>query len=292
MKEQGERPEPFLRHWWRGLRRLPVLPICIILVVLVIPAIFAEYLAPHSPFTGSLRARLQPPAFLGGQSEYFLGTDAQGRDVLSRMIFGARVSAIVAGIGILLGGVVGVLLGVAAGYFGGLADTVISRAVDTTLSVPIVLVAIAIAAAQGPSFGAVIGVTGLFLWSVYARQVRGETLKWKEAQFVRRAAVTGASHARIVFVHLLPNMVNTIIVLVTLQVGFVIVFESSLSFMGVGIPQPNPAWGLMVAEGRGHVVTAWWIAFFPGLAIMLTVLAFNLMGDWLRDRLDPRLRQV
>ena len=292
MKEQGGRPVPFLRHWWRGLRRLPVLPICIILVVLVIPAIFAEHLAPHSPFTGSLRARLQPPAFLGGPSEFLLGTDAQGRDVLSRIIFGARVSAIVAGIGILLGGAVGVLLGVAAGYFGGLTDTVISRAVDTTLSVPIVLVAIAIAAAQGPSFGAVIGVTGLFLWSVYARQVRGETLKWKEAQFVRRAAVTGASHARIVFVHLLPNMVNTIIVLVTLQVGFVIVFESSLSFMGVGIPQPNPAWGLMVAEGRGHVITAWWIAFFPGLAIMLTVLAFNLMGDWLRDRLDPRLRQV
>jgi peptide/nickel transport system permease protein len=292
MVEEGARRMPMARRLWQTSRELPVVPLVIILAVLVLPAIFAEHLAPHSPFSGSLRARLQPPAFLGGSSEFLLGTDAQGRDVLSRIIFGARVSAIVAGIGIVLGGVVGIMLGVAAGYFGGFVDAVISRAVDTTLSVPVVLVAIAIAAAQGPSFGAVIGVTGLFLWSVYARQIRAETLKWKEAQFVKRAKITGASHARIVFVHLLPNMVNTIIVLVTLQVGFVIVFESSLSFMGVGIPQPNPAWGLMVAEGRVHVISAWWIAFFPGLAIMLTVLAFNLVGDWLRDRLDPRLRQV
>ena len=292
MVEKGGRHTPTALRLWQRSRQLPIVPIFIILMVLVVPAIFAEYLAPHSPFTGSLRARLQPPSFFGGSSDYFLGTDAQGRDVLSRIIYGARVSAIVAGIGILLGGSVGILLGVAAGYFGGFVDAVISRAVDTTLSVPIVLVAIAIAAAQGPSFGAVIVVTGLFLWSVYARQIRAETLKWKEAQFVKRARVTGASHARIVFVHLLPNMVNTMIVLVTLQVGFVIVFESSLIFMGVGIPQPIPAWGLMVAEGRGHVISAWWIAFFPGLAIMLTVLAFNLIGDWLRDRLDPRLRQV
>jgi peptide/nickel transport system permease protein len=164
--------------------------------------------------------------------------------------------------------------------------------VDVTLSVPLMLVAIALATAIGASFGAVIIIVTWYLWGVYARQTRAETLKWSESDFVKRARVVGCSNARILFRHLLPNMVNTLIVLITLQIGFVIVFEASLSFVGVGIPRPNPAWGLMVSEGRRFVVSAWWVPLFPGLAIMLTVLSFNALGDWLRDRLDPKLRQL
>lgn len=268
-------------------QRVPVFPLLVIMVVLVVPALFAELLAPYSPFQGSLSRRLQPPSL-----EHWFGTDAQGRDILSRVIFGARVSAIVAAAGILIGGAVGVTLGLIAGYFGGWADGVISRLAEVTMSVPIILVAIVLATAVGASFTTVVIIVALYLWSVYARQTRAETLKWRESLFVKRARVIGCSNPRILFRHILPNMVNTLIVLVTLQVGFVIVFEASLSFVGVGIPRPNPAWGLMVSEGRQFVLSAWWVPFFPGAAIVLTVLAFNLLGDWLRDHLDPRLRQV
>jgi peptide/nickel transport system permease protein len=230
---------------------------------------------------------LRPPS-----SEHLFGTDAQGRDILSRVIYGARVSAIVAAAGIFIGGTVGVTLGLLAGYFGGWADGIISRLAEVTMSVPIILVAIVLATAIGASFTSVVIIVALYLWSVYARQTRAETLKWRESLFVKRARVVGCSNRRILFRHILPNMVNTLIVLVTLQVGFVIVFEASLSFVGVGIPRPNPAWGLMVSEGRQFVLSAWWVPFFPGVAIVLTVLAFNLLGDWLRDHLDPRLRQL
>lgn len=273
-------------------QKYPVFPILIILVVLVIPALFAEVIAPQSPYQGSLSLRLQPPSFLGGPSGHLLGTDAQGRDILSRVIHGARVSAIVAATGIFIGGFLGVTLGLFAGYFGGWIDGVVSRLAEVTMSVPIILVAIVLATAIGASFTAVVIIVALYLWSVYARQTRAETLQWRESLFVKRARVVGCSNRRILFRHILPNMVNTLIVLVTLQVGFVIVFEASLSFVGVGIPRPNPAWGLMVSEGRDFVLTAWWVPFFPGAAIVLTVLAFNLIGDWLRDHLDPRLRQV
>ncbi len=268
-------------------QKVPVFPLLVILLVLVIPALFAEFIAPRDPFQGSLSLRLRPPS-----SEHWFGTDAQGRDILSRVIFGARVSAIVAAAGIFIGGAVGVTLGLLAGYFGGWADGIISRMAEVTMSVPIILVAIVLATAIGASFTSVVIIVALYLWSVYARQTRAETLKWRESLFVKRARVVGCSNARILFVHILPNMVNTLIVLVTLQVGFVIVFEASLSFVGVGIPRPNPAWGLMVSEGRQFVLSAWWVPFFPGAAIVLTVLAFNLLGDWLRDHLDPRLRQV
>ena len=279
-------------RFWRSLRELPWVPIVIILVVLVIPAIFAESLAPHNPYAGSLRSRLKPPAFMGGPSEFLLGTDHQGRDMFSRIIFGSRIAIAVAGAGILIGGTIGTTLGLLAGYFRGVIDTAVTRLVDLTLSIPAILVALVVAAAIGASFTSVIAIIALVLWAVYARQVRAETLKWAQSDFVARARVAGASHARIIFRHILPNVTNTLIVLSTLQVGFVIVFEGSLSFLGVGIPRPNPAWGLMVSDGRIHVVSAWWIAFFPGLAIMLTVLSFNMLGDWLRDRLDPRLTQV
>lgn len=277
---------------WRKARDLPLIPVVVILVVLVIPGLFAEYLAPHNPFAGSLRARLQPPAFLGGPSEFLLGTDHQGRDMLSRIIFGSRISMMVAATGILVGGGIGTALGMMAGYFRGWVDGVVARLIDMTLSVPAILVALVVAAAIGARFSSVVAIVALVLWALYARQIRGETLKWAQSDFVARARVAGASHTRIMVKHILPNVANTLIVLCTLQVGFVIVFEGSLSFLGVGMPRPSPAWGLMVADGRIHVVGAWWISFFPGLAIMLTVLSFNMLGDWLRDRLDPKLKQV
>jgi peptide/nickel transport system permease protein len=288
----SQRPKPRIdaRSLWRKprfLQNIPVFPLLVILLVLVVPALFAELIAPHDPFQGSLSKRLRPPS-----GEHLFGTDAQGRDILSRIIFGARVSAIVAAAGIVIGGVVGVTLGLIAGYFGGWSDAIISRMAEVTMSVPIILVAIVLATAIGASFTSVVIIVALYLWSVYARQTRAETLKWRESLFVRRARVVGCSNPRILFRHILPNMVNTLIVLVTLQVGFVIVFEASLSFVGVGIPRPNPAWGLMVSEGREFVLSAWWVPFFPGAAIVLTVLAFNLLGDWLRDHLDPKLRQV
>ncbi len=289
---QTGKPRSVSRLWWRKLRELPLVSIIILLIVLVIPALLAEVIAPHNPFEGSLGKRLQAPAFFGGPSEHLLGTDHQGRDILSRIIYGSRISIAVAAAGILIAGILGTLLGLMAGYFRGWIDALVMRLVDITLSIPAILVALVVAAAIGARFSSVVFIIALVLWAVYARQIRGETLKWSQSDFVARARVAGASHFRILTRHILPNVTNTLIVLATLQVGFVIVFEASLSFLGVGIPRPNPAWGLMIADGRKYVMSAWWISFFPGLAIMLTVLSLNMLGDWLRDRLDPKLRQV
>ena len=227
-----------------------------------------------------------------GSATYLLGTDKQGRDILSRIIHGSRVSIVVAGVAILIGGVIGTVLGIASGYYGGWIDAVIMRLVDISLSIPIILLALVLVAALGPSKEVVITVLVVLLWSRYARMVRGETLAVRVQDFISRARVAGASDMRIMIHHIFPNTINSLIVLATLQVGFVIVLESVLSFLGAGIPKPTPAWGLMVAEGRELIIEAWWVAFFPGLAITLVVLSMNLLGDWLRDRLDPKQRQV
>jgi peptide/nickel transport system permease protein len=275
------------------VRRFPGVAMIILVFLLVIPGLFAEWVAPHDPIKGSLGARLKPPMWeKGGSSTYPLGTDKVGRDVLSRIIYGARVSLRVSLEAIAVSGVIGITLGLLAGYFGGRIDGLIMRLVDISLSLPIILVALVFVAALGPSFATMNAVITVALWSRYARQVRGEVLSIKQRDFVARARVAGASHLRIMFRYLLPNVVNSLIVLATLQVGFVILLESSLSFLGAGIPRPTPAWGLMVADGRELIVTAWWIAMFPGLAIMLTVLSMNLVGDWLRDHLDPKLKNV
>jgi len=186
----------------------------------------------------------------------------------------------------------GPVLGLVAGYFGGWTDALIMRVVDIAFSLPTILLALVLAVVIGPSFGTVIAIVAFLLWARYARQVRGEVLSVKERDFVAQARIAGCSHIRIIFGHILPNVVNTLIVLATLQVGYVILLEGTLSFLGVGIPPPLPAWGLMVATGRALIVSAWWVSFFPGLAILLTVLTLNLIGDWLRDSLDPKLRQV
>lgn len=231
---------------------------------------------------------LQP----GGSSEFLLGTDKVGRDILSRIIHGSRISIIVALISIGIGGVIGTILGITAGYFGGWVDSLIMRLVDISLSIPIILMALVIVAALGASFKTIVIVVVVFLWAQYARQARGETLSVRVQDYVARAKVSGASNGRIMLRHVFPNVFNSLVVLATLNVGFVIILEATLSFLGAGIPRPQPAWGLMVADGRELIITAWWVALFPGIAIMLTVMSMNLLGDWLRDRLDPKQRQV
>ena len=228
----------------------------------------------------------------GGKGTFLLGTDKLGRDILSRIIYGSRVSIIVASIAIFMAGTVGTALGVTAGYFGGWVDAVIMRLVDISLSIPIILMALVLVSALGASFKTIIAVLIIFLWAQYARQSRGETLTVRVQDFVARARVSGVSDMRIMLKHIFPNVFNSLVVLATLQVGFVIILESTLSFLGAGIPRPTPAWGLMVADGRELIVAAWWVALFPGVAILLVVMSMNLLGDWLRDRLDPKQRQA
>jgi peptide/nickel transport system permease protein len=265
----------------------------ILLFLLIIPAIFAPWVAPHDPFMGTLSHRLTPPVWQdGGTAEHILGTDKLGRDMLSRIIYGARVSLTVSLIAIFVGGIIGTVLGLISGYYGGRTDSVIMRLVDISLSLPTILLALVLVAAVGPSFGTVITVLIVLLWARYARLVRGEALAIKELDFIARARVAGASPVRIMYRYIFPNVVNSLIVLATLQVGYVILLESSLSFLGAGLPRAEPAWGVMVSDGRELIVTAWWVAMFPGIAIMLTVLSLNLLGDWLRDHLDPKLRNL
>ena len=228
----------------------------------------------------------------GGSMEYPLGTDKQGRDILSRIMHGARVSLLVSSLAILLGGGLGTLLGMLAAYRGGKTDAIVMRVVDIKLAFPSILLALVLVAAIGAGFTTVIVVIAVLLWARYARVVRGEALAIKQQDFIDRARVSGASNIRIMMRHIFPNLVNTVVVLATLEVGHVIILESTLSFLGAGIPAPTPAWGVMVSDGRDLITTAWWIFLFPCLAIVLTVLSMNLLGDWLRDKLDPKLRNV
>jgi peptide/nickel transport system permease protein len=282
-----------LRETAARARRLPIVPLFLLLVLLVIPALFAEWVAPHDPLEGSLVARLKPPVWeQGGSAQYLLGTDKQGRDLLSRIIYGARISLQVSLVAVFLSGALGTVLGLVSGYYGGWIDIVIMRLVDISLSLPLVLIGLVLVIVLGPGLMTVVVVVSLLLWSRYARQIRGEALAMRHQDFIARARVAGASDARIIALHVFPNVVNTLIVLATLNVGQVILLEATLSFLGAGIPRPLPSWGVMVADGRDHIVSDWWIAMIPGLAIMLVVLAMNMVGDWLRDELDPRLRQA
>lgn len=276
----------------RRSRRLPVLALTI-LGTFIVMALLADWISPTSPTAMSLRERTLPPAWLDrGTITHVLGTDRIGRDILSRIIHGARVSLAAGVMAVLFGGVVGSILGLVSGYFGRWADTVIMRLTDTMLSLPIILIALLFAVSLGPSFTNLIIVLGLVMWARFARLVRGEVLTWKEREFVALAKVGGCSSMRIMSRHIFPNLVNPLMVLATLQVGWVIIVESSLSFLGAGIPPPAPSWGSMIADGRGYIATAWWMSLFPGLALVLVVLSVNMLGDWLRDHLDPRLRNL
>src|SRR5262252_2101924 len=264
-----------------------------ILIALVLTAVFAPYLAPQSPTEGDITQKLIPPFWMeGGEAGHPLGTDRFGRDVLSRVIWGSRISLLVSLVAIGVAGTLGTLLGLISGYRGGLIDSLLMRCADIGLSLPTILIAVVLVAVSEPSFQNVVLVISFLLWPRFARQIRGETLAVKEQDFVALAVVAGRSSTWIISRHIFPNVVPTLLVISTLQVGYVILLEGTLSFLGVGVPPPNPAWGLMVADGRGFLATAWWISLSPGLAMVLTVLAVNLMGDWLRDHLDPKLRQL
>ena len=292
--------EPRVWVSWQGIRRAPIIPILLLFVV-IFAGVFADFLAPDNPRKGDLRARMSPPAWQsGGSTDHMLGTDHLGRDILSRIVYGARISLIVAAVTLGLGGTTGVALGLLAGWYGKWIDEIIMRVVDIALAIPLVLVALVMVVSIGQTFpDALGGQTGLivlvltsFFWVRFARIVRGEVLQIKTMDYVALARVSGASTTRILVVHILPGVTNTLIVLATLQVGFVILVESTLSFLGAGVPPPTPAWGSMVAEGRDYLRGGWWISTMPGLAVLLTVMSLNLFGDWLRDTLDPRLRQL
>jgi len=265
----------------------------VIIAVMVVVAVFAPLIAPHSPTEQSLPDKLKPPAWQeGGSAKHLLGTDLLGRDLFSRLVYGARVSLTVAAFALLSGGLIGLAIGIIAGYLGGRVDSVLMRVVDATLTFPTILIALLLAVSLGAGLRTIVIAITVIIWARFARVVRGEVLGVRARDFVSLARVHGCSSFRIMLVHIVPNVMNTFMVLLTLHIGFVIIVEASLSFLGAGIPPPTPSWGQMVADGRSHIASAWWLSVMPGAAIMLVVLAFNLFGDWLRDWLDPRLRQV
>ena len=276
---------------WRKLARNPAaLAGALILLAVIGAAVFAPYVSPQDPARQSLIRRFTPPLWAhGGSLAYPLGTDQVGRDILSRIIYGSRVSLIVGISAVLVSLSVGVILGLLSGFLGGRVDTVIMTVVDVTLSFPQLLLALAFVAALGPSLLTIIVVLGLTGWERYARVVRAEVLALREKDFVEAARAMGAGSARLLLRHLLPNTFSSIIVMSTLQVAQAILAEAALSFLGVGTGSAYPTWGQMIALGRDFVTVAWWLPTFPGLAILLTVLAINLVGDRLRDALDPRV---
>ena len=277
----------------RWLEGFPIIPALILLLIAFV-AVFADVLAPYDPQIGILRLRYRPPAWQeGGSMAHLLGTDHVGRDELSRLIFGARVSMIVGLTAVLFAGAVGTILGIVSGYLGGWVDQVIMRVSDAWLALPALTFAIFLAAIVGPSELNIIVILGLVYWTRYARVIRGEVLSLKQREFVRLAIVAGCPKRVIMWRHILPNVLNSAVVLGTLMLGVVIVTEAALSFLGVGVPPPKPAWGLMMADGKqGLMVGHWWLTVLPGICIMLMVLSANLLGDWLRVKLDPQLRQL
>ncbi len=303
------------------LRRWPVFPIFII-ATLIVSAVFAPFVAPNEPIKQDLRAKTDAPFWYEvcgtkqnpinnkevpevpwldkcrqtGENFYPLGADPLGRGLLTRIIYGARVSLVLAAVAIVVGTLIGTVLGLSAGYFGGVIDELIMRLTDIATAIPYLLLALIIVTVLGQKVfingDVIVLVLALASWPGIVRLVRGQCLQLKALDYVALAQIAGASTSRILYRHILPGVTNTIVVATTLQVGSIILAESILSFLGAGVPPPTPTWGADVAFGRDYLGSAWWVAFFPGMAIFLTVLAFNFIGDWLRDRWDPRLRQL
>lgn len=265
----------------------------LILLGLVVTALLSPYVAPHNPIRERLIDRLLPPAWgEDGEWRYLLGTDHLGRDLVSRIIYGSRVSLVVGLAAVAIGGALGIALGVAAGFLGGQTDEVIMAVADMQLAFPTILFAIAIIAVLGPSFINLVIVIGISGWVTYARIARGQVLSVREKEFVEAIRAQGGSQWRIVWRHILPNILSPLIVVATLDLARTIILESTLSFLGLGIQPPTPSWGGMLSDGREYLLSAWWIATFPGVALMLTALSFNRLGDWVRDLTDPRLRRT
>ena len=285
---EPQRGQVLARRLWRlkwGLAS------ALVLLAIVASAVLAPALAPHDPLQVNIRNRLAPPAWMArGDWAHPLGTDQVGRDLLSRIVHGGRVSLVVGIAAVLVASAIGVLLGLGAGYFGPRLDWTIMTLVNVMLTFPFVLLALAVIAVLGPSLQNMIVVLGVAGWPIYCRVVRAETRALREREFVLAGQALGMSHARIVFRQILPNLVSPIVVIATLQVAQVIILESFLSFLGLGIQPPTPAWGNMLGEGRVYMLNSWWIAAFPGMAIFVTTLVINLMGNALRDWLDPHMK--
>jgi len=261
------------------------------LVGALVCALFAPFIAPCDPLHQSLRDHLKPPCWMkNGSSHFLLGTDQLGRDILSRMIYGTRISFFVAFSAVSISMIMGVSLGLLAGFRGGWIDSIISRMIEVQLSIPYVLLAVTIILTVGPSLQTVVGVLAMRAWVLYARLVRGQVLSIKEEGYIASARAIGTSTWRILLYHILPNVTNIIIVMATLEIANMILLESGLSFLGLGVPPPAPSWGRMLGGGRNYLSSAWWIATFPGVAISISALSVNLVGDWMRGLLDPRER--
>ncbi|MCU0492280.1 MAG: ABC transporter permease [Chloroflexaceae bacterium] len=277
----------------RRLRRSPVGLIgAVIVVAVVIAAIFAPALAPHNPTRLQLGRRFLPPVWMeGGSWAYWLGTDQLGRDIWSRILYGSQISVFVGVASSIFSGIIGVLIGLVAGFYGKLVDSFLSRVVDTFLAIPFIVLALAVAGVLGPGLLNLIIVLTVTGWVTYARVVRGEVLAVKERDYIMAARVIGQQNWKIALSHILPNVAASVIVLTTLNVATTIIAESSLSFLGLGVDSRTVTWGSMLADGREHIATSWWMATFPGLAITITVLGIIFVGDWLRDVLDPKMKE-
>lgn len=282
---------PVLTRRRRRLHFMPWLPI-VVIAVFVTASIAAPMVTSYNPTENDLAQQLIPPAWVdGGSTAHLLGTDGFGRDVFSRLVYGGRVSLSVAVVSLVIAIVISTLVGVTAGFAGGWVDSVLMRFADVVNTVPTLMLALVLAAWIGPSFVMVVTVLGLLIWPRIARLIRGETMVIRKTDFVRYAESIGMSRHRVVIRHVIRNVLPTLLVAITLEIGRVIILEASLSFLGAGIPPPQASWGVMIADGRALVATGWWVALVPGLAITFVVLASNAIGDWLRDRLDPRVRR-
>jgi peptide/nickel transport system permease protein len=299
---QRSGPFAILTSGWHFIRRYPLIPL-FVLTVLALSGILAPVIAPSDTATGSLRDRQLPPFSRGYVSPsnaaegevgafHLLGTDHAGRDILSRIMYGARISLMVAAIALISGFVIGTFIGVVSGYLGGIWDEIITRLVDIWYAIPFLMVALVVTLLFGQSLQLLLGLLAALAWAGFVRVIRAQTLILKEMDYVDLARVAGASPFRIMFRHIMPGVVSSAVVIATFNVGGLILAEATLSFLGAGIPPPTPAWGVMVGEGKDYLATAWWESIMPGTAIFLTLMSLNFLGDWLRDRLDPRLRQV
>jgi len=271
------------------LHRWPVIP-AVMLSILIMLAVFAPVIAPYDAKLGALEDRHIPPMLFGGDSDHILGTDGLGRDIFSRIVHGAHISILTTAVALGIGGTVGTFLGILSGYFGGWVDELIMRIVDIKYSVPLILIALSMATILGSSIGLLFGLLAFMVWGQFARQVRAEVLSIVKMDYVVAARSSGASPARVMYRHILPGVAGTVAVIGSLQVGAVVLTESSLSFLGAGVPPPTPSWGSMVAEGRLYIDTAWWVSLIPGVFIALLVVSVTLLGDWIRDHWDPQFK--
>ncbi len=262
----------------------------LIVTVIVLLAFFGPLVSPHDPLGRNLRARFEAPGYADDVGSYSLGTDQLGRDILSRIIAGSRVSVLVGVVSVLISGTIGVIYGLISGFVGGIVDSVLMRIVDGLLAIPFIILVIAISGVVGAGLSTLILILGFTGWITYARVIRGEVLKVREMEYVIAAYALGQNRLKVMLLHILPNVISSAIVLAAVQVGVTILAESSLSFLGLGVKPPTVTWGLMLSDGRQYINSAWWMTAFPGMAITITVLGVVFLGDWLRDFLDPNIR--